>query len=91
MECFASTLCYKLLSSTQFGCYLLSIRMGVVEMSPDAIQLTEYAHLHLFSGFVGEGDGKNLAICLRVLHKQLDVFHSEAERLSAARTGFIDG
>ena len=52
---------------------LLGIRLGVVQTTPDAIELAQYAHLHLLRRLVGKRHGQNLPVVLRIAHQELDI------------------
>ena len=75
------------------ACALLDgteVAIGVGQLVGDAIELAEDTHLHLLGGLVGEGDGEDGAIALRILHEQSDVFGGEGEGFSTSGTRFVN-
>ena len=70
-------------------CDASQVVVGFWQLFPDAVKLAEDTHLHLLGSLVSEGDGEDVAIALRVLYYQSDIFSGERKGLSAASTRLI--
>jgi hypothetical protein len=68
----------------------MEVDIRVLQPMRYAIELRQYAHLHLFRGFVGESHGKDVSVAFWVGDETLDVFYCQPERLSGAGTRFVD-
>ena len=82
---------HPFLCGLEFAAYRLGIRLRVGQPLPDAVKLTQYAHLHLLCRLVGKGDGKDVAVALGIGYQQLDIVDGKAKGLSAAGTRLVDG
>ena len=88
---YACPLADKLGRGVEGAAYLLHIAVRLRQLLPDAVELTQYARFHFLSSLVGEGDGQNVTVRLRVAYNKFDVLHSQGKGLAAAGTGFING
>ena len=80
----ACPLADELRRGIEFLAHLLHIDIGVGQLFPDAVELAEYACLHFLGSLVGEGNGEDVAVGLRILHHKLDVLHGQGKCLAAA-------
>ena len=81
---YACPLADELRRGFQLAAHLLHVAVGVGQLFPDAVELAEYACLHFLGSLVGEGDGEDVAVGLRILHHKLDVLHGQGKCLAAA-------
>ena len=78
------------ITSKFFG-ELVGIAFRIRILVPNAIELTEYTHLHFLRGLVCKGNGKDITILHGVFHEQLDVVCGKGEGLSASGACLING
>ena len=78
------------LIDAKFLAHSLKIGAAIGQLFPNAVKLTEYAHLHLLCGLVGERNGQSGAITHRILDKQFDVLNGKAECFSATGAGLVN-
>ena len=91
VEGYTSTLADNLWLKTSLGLDVLQIVVRLRQLFPDSIQLTENTHLHLLGSLVGKGYCQDIAIALRILYQQADIFGGQGESLTTSSTGFIYG
>ena len=65
-QSYACTLTDNLWLKACLLCDASQVVVGFWQLFPDAVELTEDTHLHLLGSLVGEGDGEDVAIALRV-------------------------